>query len=182
MAQTTTSDPLNLAFLAILRESGSYLGGYLVTNLWGRPLEFRLTTAVQPNRIQQILYGSALEPYICADLIGKTLLDKTATPAGFIFTDSEAALELRRQLDFPVAWVPSAAKHQAAEWDANRTGVSFAAHGPTPVVCHPRFAGDAEPLRDLLVRLESTFDLKEPFARIHEAMSEARKMGATHRN
>ena len=76
--------PLNLGFLTVLHESSGYLGGYLVTNLWGRPLEFRLSTAVQPNRVQQILYGGTLQPYICADLIGKTLVDKTAPPVQLI--------------------------------------------------------------------------------------------------
>src|SRR5216117_3156178 len=89
----------------VLQENGGYLGGYLVTNLWGRPLEFRLSSAVQPNRIQQILYGHSLEPYVCGDLIGKTLIDKTTTPAQAILTDTPAALDLRRRLDLPVALV-----------------------------------------------------------------------------
>src|SRR5438874_9502528 len=77
----TTPAASALGFLTIVQEQNGYLGGYLVTNLWGRPLEFRLSTAVQPNRVQQILYGPALQPYLCADLIGKTLVEKTATAA-----------------------------------------------------------------------------------------------------
>src|SRR4051812_23734213 len=49
-----------LGFLSVLQENGGFLGGYLVTNYWGRPVEFRLSTAVQPNRVQQILYGPTL--------------------------------------------------------------------------------------------------------------------------
>ena len=67
---------MTLGFLTVLHENAGYVGGYLVTNQWGRPLEFRLSTAVQPNRVQQILYGGTLLSYICADLIGKTLVDK----------------------------------------------------------------------------------------------------------
>src|SRR5574338_155199 len=66
----------NLGFLTVLTEGNGYLGGYLVTNQWGRPLEFRLSTAVQPNRVQQILYAGTLEAYLCGDLIGKTLVDR----------------------------------------------------------------------------------------------------------
>src|SRR5271154_1872858 len=89
----------NLGFLTVLHEPSGYLGGYLVTNVWGRPLEFRLSTAVQPNRVQQILYGGTLQPYICADLIGKTLVEKTTTTAQLLVTDREAALELRLRVD-----------------------------------------------------------------------------------
>src|SRR5437868_7149137 len=95
----------HLGFLTVLHEAGGYLGGYLVTNLWGRPLEFRLSTAVQPNRIQQILYGASLQPYLCGDLIGKALVDKTTTPVQCIVTDREAVLELRQRVEVPVAWL-----------------------------------------------------------------------------
>src|SRR5262249_7230983 len=62
VAPSTTSPP-NVGFLTVLQEPSGYLGGYLVTNLWGRPLEFRLTSAVQPNKVQQILYGDTLLSY-----------------------------------------------------------------------------------------------------------------------
>ena len=65
------SPPVALGFLTFLQEPSGWLGGYLVTNGWGRPLEFRLTTAVQPNRVQAALYGTTLTEYLLADLIGK---------------------------------------------------------------------------------------------------------------
>src|SRR5437762_13123211 len=94
----------HLGFLTVLHEAGGFLGGYLVTNLWGRPLEFRLSTAVQPNRVQQILYGESLAPYLCGELIGKTLVEKTATQVQMVITDHSAVLALRRCVDFPVLW------------------------------------------------------------------------------
>ena len=100
--------PLQVGFLTVMHEASGFLGGYLVTNLWGRPLEFRLSSAVQPNRVQQILYGEALEPYICADLIGKTLIDKAGVPVQVVFTDRELVLDLRHKLDVPVLWMAPA--------------------------------------------------------------------------
>ena len=99
---------LSLGFLTVLHEANGYLGGYLVVNGWGRPLEFRLTSAVQPNRVQQILYGDTLESYICADLIGKTLVDKAGTSVQLVVTDREEVLDLRLKLDAPVAWLAPA--------------------------------------------------------------------------
>src|SRR5262245_64172381 len=105
MAEPLASTSLNLGFLTVLHEASGYLGGYLVTNQWGRPLEFRLSTAVQPNRVQQILYAGTLVPYICADLIGKTLVEKTAVPVRMVLTDTEAVLDLGLSLEVPVLWV-----------------------------------------------------------------------------
>lgn len=155
----------NLGFLTVLHEANGYLGGYLVTNIWGRPLEFRLSSAVQPNRVQQILYAGTLEPYICADLIGKTLVDKTSIPVQLLVTDRAAVLELRHKLECPVVWL--AASENAAAGTSTEQGLR----------CHPRFAGDSERMRELIGCLDAGFDLAEPFVRIREAIGEARKMG-----
>ena len=152
----------NLGFLTILREGNGYLGGYLVTNSWGRPLEFRLSTAVHPNRVQQILYGQSLEPYVCAELLGKTLVDKTATTAGIILTDHAAALDLRCAWKSPSAW--SATTIPSSRCRLMRT---------LPATCPY--------LRELRDRL-THFDFAEPFVRIREAITEARRLGVAGRN
>src|ERR1700746_3887684 len=109
MAQpVATSGSANLGFLTVLHEASGYLGGYLVTNLWGRPLEFRLSSAVQPNRVQQILYGGTLQSYICADLIGKTLIEKTGIAPDYVITDREPVLDVRLNLEVPVLWLAAA--------------------------------------------------------------------------
>ena len=79
MTPSNLPSVLQLGFLSVVLEGGAYVGGYLVTNAWGRPLEFRVSTAVQPNKIQQILYASTLEEYLCGELIGRTLIEKTPT-------------------------------------------------------------------------------------------------------
>ncbi|MHB1426526.1 MAG: hypothetical protein ACYC3I_25475 [Gemmataceae bacterium] len=174
LAQRNT-ELTNLGFLTVLHESSGYLGGYLVTNVWGRPLEFRLSSAVQPNRVQHILYAGTLEPYICADLIGKTLVDKAAVPVQLLITDHAPVLELRLKLECPVAWLAATDDSEAAAL-AERGEVSAqSAHGR--LLCHPRFPDDAARTRDLLGRLDAGFDLSEPFVRIREAIGEARKMG-----
>ncbi|MBV9125566.1 MAG: hypothetical protein JO112_19630 [Planctomycetes bacterium] len=179
MTPTIASAALNLGFLTVLHEASGYLGGFLVTNLWGRPLEFRLSTAVQPNRVQQILYGGTLQPYICADLIGKTLVDKTGTPVQLVLTDREPVLDLRLRVAVPVAWVAPPGDPLAETLAARGAEVLPAEQGRGPVVCHPRFPADAPAIREILERLDGTLDLAEPFARIREAVGEARKMGVT---
>ena len=169
--------PLAVGFLTVLHEASGYLGGYLVTNAWGRPLEFRLSSAVQPNRVQQILYAGTLQPYICADLIGKTLVDKAGIPVQLIVTDREPVLDLRLKLDVPVAWLAP------ADLPADPKAVTArpAAAGRGPLVCHPRFAADAARVRALLDPLDGALDLAEPFTRVREAIAEARKLGVTGR-
>ena len=163
---------VNLGFLTVLHEANGYVGGYLATNSWGRPLEFRLSSAVQANKIQQILYGPTLEPYLCSDLIGKKLLEKTTTPVKFVFTDHPAVLDLRMQIEMPVGLLTT----EFRPADAALPGLPVT----DKVCCHGRFPEDVAGLRTLLEQL-SSFDLADPFVRIREALAEARKLGVAHR-
>ena len=175
MAATSVLESINIGFLTVLHEPTGYLGGYLVVNIWGRPLEFRLSTAVQPNRVQQILYGGTLEPYICADLIGKTLVEKTGLPIQLVLTDCAMALDLRLRIDVPVVWLAPVGETPAGFGDP----VCSTTKSSGAVFAHPRHLEDRSIIRDLLKQLEATLDLAEPLARIREAISEARKMGVT---
>jgi hypothetical protein len=175
----TVPGALNLGFLMIAHEPGGYAGGYLVTNQWGRPLEFRLSTAVQPNRVQQALYGDTLEPYICADLIGKTLVEKTTVAAGLILTDCAAALDLRLRVESPVVWLAAPEDPAALRMSEAGCCVRPAANGRGAILCHPRFPADVPAVREMLDKVDGLVDPAEPFARIREAMGEARKMGVT---
>jgi hypothetical protein len=173
-----SSPALNgLGFLTVLQEATGFVGGYLVTNVWGRPLEFRLSSAVQPNRVQQVLYGGTLQCYVCGELIGKALVDKANVPVQLVVTDRETVLDLRLKLEVPVLWLASAEDPRAASLAASGAAVSSAGQGRSPLLCHPRFLADVPVARALLGRLEGSLDLAEPFARIREAIGEARKMG-----
>lgn len=174
MAESNAVASLNVGFLTVLHEPTGYQGGYLVTNTWGRPLEFRLSTAVQPNRVQQILYGGTLEPYICADLIGKTLVDKTGIVVQMVVTDCPQALDLRQRIDAPVVWLAP----PSANSDAGKP-IRVAATSRGTLFSHPRFPQDVPIVRDMLERFDGTLDVAEPFQRIRDAIGEARKMGVS---
>jgi hypothetical protein len=171
MTDATLPAALHLGFLTVFAEANGFLGGYLVTNSWGRPLEFRLSTAVQPNRVQQILYGNTLTEYLSADLIGKTLIEKTATPIHMLITDTLNVLPIRSRIDVPVV---------AAMLEHHHSTLSHA-RSSLPLSLDPKWSGDEETVRLLLDRVDAALDLAEPFARIREAMGEARKMGVTSR-
>jgi hypothetical protein len=166
VAQNTT----NLGFLSVTEEASGFLGGYLVTNSWGRPLEFRISSAVQPNKVQQILYGDTLCAYLCGEVIGKALVEKTATPVACVFVDQPMSLDVRRHIATPVGLWQSVADAAPVR------GLLV----QDRLYCHAGFPDDV-PILSALAEKLGQFDLAEPFARIREAMVEARKMGVTMR-
>lgn len=169
-----TASAVNLGFLTVLQEGASYLGGYLITNIWGRPLEFRLSTAVQPNRVQQILYAATLKPYLCGDLIGKTLVEKAGVGVQLLLTDTEAVLDLRHRLETPVLYMATTPLEGA--------GIVLPATAKRGIiVAHPHYPADVPVAQEILAGVEGLIDLGEPFLRIREAIGEARKLGVTNR-
>lgn len=161
-----------LGFMSITSEQG-FLGALLVTNSWGRPLEFRLTTAINPSRVQQILYGQTLESHIIAELIGKALLEKSSVFPHLVLVDHPLGLDLQVVLDIPVVFA------------ARRNGDGGGLHplGNLPDGAPRLFLNQPDPalearIGSIIDTLPPKADLLDPFIRAQEAMVEARKLGA----
>jgi hypothetical protein len=167
---TVATSTLNLGFLTILQETGGYVGGYLVTNQWGRPLEFRLSTAVQPNRVQAVLYGPTLRDYIHADVIGKTLVDKTTVKPDVIVTDSPGVLGLRDRVEIAVVAIRTDDAFLPPD-----THAIVHARCSAGLLIGAKFGAEAASVIAKLDAVDAAVDLAEPFARIREAVEEAHK-------
>ena len=157
----------------MIQEPTGWVGGYLVTNAWGRPLEFRLTSAVQPNRVQTVLYGPTLNEYLHADVIGKALVEKTSIRPDLIVTDCLVVLGLRSRIEIPVIGILR---------DDPADAIVFAnPRSREPLLLSARFASDEAIVAERLEGIDPAVDLAEPFDRIREAVAEARKMGVANR-
>src|SRR6185369_17067728 len=103
MTAPSKSSPPCLGFLTVLENADlGYLGGYLLLNASGRPLEFHCTAPIRANRTQEILYGPTLRPFLFGEQIGQTLLTKSKLTPLVVCTDSEPALAVREFIEIPV--------------------------------------------------------------------------------
>jgi hypothetical protein len=96
----------NLGFLTVIDQSPSGLtGGYLVLNRAGRPLEFHCTMPLLPERIQQILYGDTLQPFLYGERITQTLIQRSKLPVLSILTNHAAVLPVQSLVSTPIIYV-----------------------------------------------------------------------------
>lgn len=180
----------SIGFLAVIdTQDLGLVGGYLVLNATGRPLEFHCTAPVKANRAQQILYGPTLAPFLYGEQIGQTLLAKAKLQPLLVCTDVTPALAVREFVDFPVALVLPA----TPEGDAD-TGTQSridAAHASVPVPKSARlhefslggqrlavaaaYEHDGGRIAEAWHPYAENFDLIEPFGRIREALEEAQR-------
>lgn len=172
MSGNATKEKLRLGFLTAIEvpEKG-YVGGLLVTNHLGRPLEFQCTAPVLPNRTQQILYGPTLVPFIQSELIGKTLVDKVGVKPDIVLIDSEQLLELREHIALPVACLDDLEEVHAA----TEQTVSIGQH---QLRIHESHAADEKLLTGKSHLIPDGANLREPFERVREALQETTNTGA----
>jgi len=165
MSASGTQD-FRLGFLTAVEDAErGYVGGLLVTNRFGRPLEFQCTAPVKPNKTQQILYGPTLRPYVLAELIGRTLVEKASVKPSLIITESADLLDLRIHVACPVASLANAKSSLDSSLPSLRLGEQ------TIVFAADR-ADDRDSVQAQAKQIPSDADLKEPFDRVREALQE----------
>ena len=164
---TKSNDGGSLGFLTAVDFDGAVVGGYLVLNLTGRPLEFHCTAPVKPTRAQEILYGPTLRPFLLGEQIGGTLLGKSKAKASLIVTDQQDMLSARGVCDTPLACI-DLSEHVTANQDA----IIIDQRTLTVARGYP---GDRDAFQDRWQKFGVDLDLAEPFSRIHEAIAEAQK-------
>jgi hypothetical protein len=64
-----------IAYLVVdLYEPQGYLGGLLVADEFGLPVEFRHTLPVRPTKLQRAIYGDALDRYVRSVVVAQRLV------------------------------------------------------------------------------------------------------------
>jgi hypothetical protein len=169
MSGAATTQQLRMGFLEAMEVDGrGFVGGLLVTNQLGRPLEFQCTTPVRPNRTQEILYGHTLRSWVLGELIGGTLLDRISIKPDLIVTSDPCLLELRNHSDVPVACADDNLSSSAAE----STTLSI---GGKLLHFHSAHADDRDALIKQQHLIPDSANLTEPLDRVREALAETVK-------
>lgn len=164
MAAGGTKKQLHLGFLAAVEvKDRGYVGGLLVTNHFGRPLEFQCTAPVRPNHTQEVLFGPTLVPYLYNELIGKTLIEKAGVKPNLVLTEDEQILGLREHVDLPIGYLQ----------EDSQSFPDSLRFGQQKVRFHERHPHDRDVLYELGSLVSEETDLYEPFERVKQALQEA---------
>ena len=184
MSEECKQDELRLGFLTAMEVPNcGYVGGLLVTNRFGRPLEFQCTSPVRPNRTQEILYGPTLRPFLLGELIGKTLIERVDVKPHLVLTEQKDLLELRNHISIPVALIneESIAAHPQPNpllETVRETPAKSIQIGRHVLRFHQAHQQDREAVQQATEVVSNELDLSEPFDRIREALNETLQAGA----
>ena len=186
-----------LGFLSITETlSHGVIGGFLILNRLGHPLEFHCTAPVRPNKAQEILYGRSLKPFLCGHQIAGALYKRGKAATFALLTDSPYVLSFQEALDIPLMMIFPAEStgSEAGENDA-KGGAGLAPLRSLPGIDWEQWReerrggllfavskkGENDPRRESVwenvALFQKSIDLTEPFERIRLAIKESQRGG-----
>ncbi|MCR5359916.1 MAG: hypothetical protein K6E55_08550 [Thermoguttaceae bacterium] len=185
------ADPTeHLGFLSVSETSSrGFLGGLLILNRSGHPIEFHCTVPVHANRAQEILYGETLGSFLCAQQIAPSLCKHKKTPVAAMITDAPLFLPFAPTLDAPFILLldpmpagirtalPGTISPRLDEICAiGRTDPALWQEVEDEGIRYMLRADDSKPRAAQILRpFRKLIDLTEPFDRIYLAIKESQK-------
>ena len=156
-------------------ESGTYVGGLMVTDTSGLPVDFRFTDPVTPTRLQRALYGGVLDRYLRSEVVLRTLIGALDQPPTVLLVDDAALLD--EPIDLcPLAFVGSSQADALGPVGA-RSGqgsdtflLQAADAGPPLRVTLPAGSVHEALVVETLIALAGRMEVLEPIERVRDAL------------
>ena len=164
-------------------EGGTYVGGLMVTDPSGLPVDFRFTDPVTPTRLQRALYGGVLDRYLRTEVVLRTLMEALEQPPSLLVVDDPTLLD--EPIDrCPIAFVgPSRSAAIGAPGARSGQGsntflLQTSDTGHPLRVTLPADSQDEEHVAAALVAVSERMDVLEPLERVRDALGVIVAQGA----
>ncbi len=158
-------------------EDGTYVGGLMVTDATGLPVDFRYTDPITPTRLQRALYGGVLDRYLRTEVVLRTLLDALEAEPTLLLVDDPDLLDEELGA-FPVALVarsgvdPLGAPGTRSSQGSGSFLLQASESGHPLRVTLPASGSDGEAaVAEALVEMGRRMDPLEPSERVRDALA-----------
>lgn len=157
-------------------DGGTYLGGLMVTDTGGLPVDFRFTDPVTPTRLQRALYGGVLDRYLRTEVVLRTLFEALDAPPTLLIVDDPTLLD--EPIDLcPLAFVGTSQADPLGAVGA-RSGqgehtflLQVSPTGHPLRITLPTDSDHQALVEGLLLALAGRMDVLEPLERVREALA-----------
>jgi hypothetical protein len=153
------------------------MGGVLITDRLGIPIEFRHTEPVSPTKVQQVLYGKALERFLKSETLAKCLLNDLENKPDLLVVPDAEYNELTRLYHFPFVQLSKASREPLQKHgdfvDVNESEVHLqilSLREPLRVRVDRKNAASMAAVKTILIDVGRTMDMLEPMSRVQEAL------------
>jgi hypothetical protein len=175
-----------ISFLGIHRfeDSAAIRGGILVTDTKTKPLEFRVTAPVRPQKFQKILHGELLDEHICVELMALPLLNAIQQKPSLIIVRDILLLEINSKQEVPTILILKENEtlfKKETSTNTKQLNLTDSGHPPVKICTSGQFEPKIGEIAQQLESMSLGRNLIEPFDRIEKACEDVhnRKVGDT---
>ncbi len=159
-----------LAFLeTLVNDDSTIMGAIMVTDSDTKPIEFRVTSPVNPTSFQKILYGEVLNEHILVELIALPLLNAINEELDIILVNNPLFLGTNSKQDIRVVRAFSENQAEAGSNDKIELKSSNGKTGSTFLSTSKNLVDELPGISEALGGLADYRDLLEPFERLKAA-------------
>jgi hypothetical protein len=154
-------------------EGPSYLGGILVVDKKGIPIEFKYVEPIRPSRLQTVLYGNTIDRYIRIESVGIPLIESLEHKPAILFIREEPFTE-ESKWPFPIISIsryrgaPLGNIGDTKEIEEDYI-IQMDTNPPIRVKLEKRYKERFSEMVPILLEIGQNFDIMEPFSRLEEA-------------
>lgn len=152
-----------IGYLSVQSFDNKHIGGILIVNEYGIPVEFKYSEPISPTKLQQIIYGNSLEYYLHVEIIAKGLVQKLENKPEVILVQDPTLLFDKNIILLNILPQSVSEKREDNEVIINVNNVSLR-------VTFMEGTKIEESLLNIIIEYASKIDILEPFERIQKAL------------
>lgn len=152
-----------IGYLSVQNLENKHLGGILIINEFGIPVEFKYSEPVSPTKLQEIIYGSSLEYYLHVEIIAKGLVQKIENRPDVILVQDPNLLFDKNTV--MLALIPQIVQEKKEEHE-----VIVNINNASLRITFPESMKIDENIVQKIVDYANKIDIIEPFDRIEKAL------------
>lgn len=152
-----------IGYLSVQIVENKHLGGILIINEYGIPVEFKYSEPVLPTKLQQIIYGNSLEYYLHVEIIAKGIIQKLENKPDVILVQDPALLFDKNivLINILPQIVPEKRENKEVIANINNTSLRITFSEGSKI---------EDNIVNIILDYASKIDIIEPFERVNKAL------------
>ncbi len=161
---------MRLAYINFLIEDENYRAGVLLTDETTKPVEFRITTNLNIDQLQEILYGESLKEVLYKERFTVQLLNALQEEYDIVLVKDRSLFSIRKEIEKPVVHIQKYEYFMPLNRLSHKVVNLQERYEPLYITISPQDEKKLVSISHQLNDMYRNFNIMEPFDRIEKAI------------
>ena len=161
---------MKIAYINFYSRGNTYRAGALITDSSTRPIEFRVTSNLNVDKLQEILYGNALQEVLYREKFTVQLLKSMQETYDMVMIKEKSLLSIRKEIKKPVIHIQKYDPFMPLNRLSHKVVNIHDRYDPLYITVNREDEKRLVSLSHFLQEMYRNFNIMEPFERIENAI------------